>query len=455
VLVPGTTNFDIRGEYLPASGNEVKMKQLVRPKIAYIMSRFPHLPETFILREMNAMVESGWPISLYPLILQEQQVVHPEASSWVAQAKNLPFFSWAVLAANGRYLKQNPVRFFSIWGRTLKENLQSPNFFLRALALLPKAAYAAQQMEQEGIKHIHAHYATHPALVAWIVHQFTGIPYSMTVHAHDIFVRTAMLTTKLRAATFVAAISEFNREYLADMVGTWVRDKIHIVHCGILPDNYLISTNLLESNKPIEIINIGSLQPYKGQQYLIDACAHLRDWGIPFQCRIIGEGEERRRLEQLIVNHDLEGQVKLLGAKTQEEVAALLPTAHCYIQPSIITPLGKMEGIPVSIMEALACELPVIATQLSGIPELVRPNENGYLVPPADALALASMIAEVRQNYEAAKEMAVNGRRLVLQEFELKKNARHLSDLLEQSILSAHRYGDENLRVANLSTARD
>jgi glycosyltransferase involved in cell wall biosynthesis len=103
----------------------------------------------------------------------------------------------------------------------------------------------------------------------------------------------------------------------------------------------------------------------------------------------------------------------------------------------------------------LACELPVIATQLSGIPELVRPNESGYLVPPADALALASTIAEVRQNYDAAKEMAVNGRRLVLQEFELKNNADHLSDLLEQSILSAHRHGDENLRVANLSAARD
>ena len=431
------------------------MKQLVHPKIAYIMSRFPHLPETFILREMNSMVESGWPISLYPLILQDQEVVHPEASSWVTRAKHLPFLSWEVLAANGHYLKQNPVRYLSTWGRTLKETLQSPNFFLRALALLPKAAYAAQLMQQEGINHIHAHYATHPALVAWIIHQLTDIPYSMTVHAHDIFVRTAMLNTKIQTATFVAAISEFNREYLADLLGTWVRDKIHIVHCGILPDNYLPSTNFLESGKPIEIINIGSLQPYKGQQYLIDACAHLRDWGIPFQCRIIGEGEERRNLEQLIVNHHLEAQVQLLGAKTQEEVAALLPTAHCYIQPSIITPSGKMEGIPVSIMEALACELPVIATQLSGIPELVRPNESGHLVPPGDALALASTIAQVHQNYEAAKQMAVNGRRLVLQEFELKNNAHRLSELLDQSILSAHRHRDESLRVANLSTARD
>jgi glycosyltransferase involved in cell wall biosynthesis len=431
------------------------MKQLAHPKIAYIMSRFPHLPETFILREMNAMAEGGWPISLYPLILQDQEVIHSEASSWVTVAKDLPFLSWNVLAANGRYLKQNPVRFLSIWGQTLKENLQSPNFFLRALALLPKAAYAAQLMQQEGIKHIHAHYATHPALVAWIIHRLTDIPYSMTVHAHDIFVRTAMLKTKIQAATFVAAISEFNRDYLEDLVGDWVRDKIYIVHCGILPEKYLRSSNSLESGKPIEIINIGSLQPYKGQQYLIEACAYLRDWNIPFQCRIIGEGEERHNLEQLIVTHHLETQVKLLGAKTEEEVAALLPAAHCYIQPSIITPSGKMEGIPVSIMEALACELPVIATELSGIPELVKPNESGYLVPPADALTLASTIAQVHQNYEAAKQMAVNGRRLVLQDFELKNNACRLSELVERSILLASRCHDENLQAANLSTARE
>lgn len=410
------------------------MDDIKHPKIAYIMSRFPHLPETFILREMTALAESGWQISLYPLILQEQEIVHPEAKSWLAQAKNLPFLSWDVLVANGRYLKQNPVRFISVWIRTLKENWQSFNFFLRALALLPKAAYAAHLMQQEGIDHIHAHYASHPALVAWIIHQLTGIPYSMTVHAHDIFVRTAMLKTKLQDVTFVAAISEFNREYLANLLGDWVCDKIHIVHCGILPENYHPHTNELRSDQPIEIISIGSLQPYKGQKYLIEACAYLREQGIPFRCRIIGEGEERDNLEQQISEHQLGSQVKLLGAKTQEEVATLLRTAHCYIQPSIITETGKMEGIPVSIMEALACDLPVVATQLSGIPELVRADETGYLVPSADASALAAAIIQIYRNYGLAKQLATNGRRLVLQEFELTGNVNRLSHLFQQHL---------------------
>ena len=429
------------------------MGKTAYPKIAYIMSRFPHLPETFILREMNAMGESGWPISLYPLILQDQAVIHPEAKSWVAQAKRLPFFSWEVLVANGRYLKQNPLRFLATWARVLKENFSSPNFFLRALALLPQAAYAAQAMEQEGITHIHAHYATHPALVAWVIQQLADIPYSITVHAHDIYVRKAMLKTKLEGATFIAAISEFNREYLAAYAGSWVKDKIHIVHCGILPENYSPSTYTLSPGEPIEMITIGSLQPYKGQKYLIDACAHLRDLDIPFRCRLIGEGEERTALEQQIAAHQLAEQVQLLGAKTQEEVASLLATAHCYIQPSIITEAGKMEGIPVSIMEALACELPVIATQLSGIPELVRADQTGYLVPPAEAKALAEAVAHVYKHYEEAKRYGANGRQLVLQEFELNKNTQQLSRLLEQTISSSPKQHDNTLPMVNFSVA--
>lgn len=403
-------------------------------KIAYVMSRFPHLPETFILREMNALVEDGWPIALYPLVLQEQAVVHSEAQVWLSKARRLPFFSWGVVKANGRFFLKSPRQFLTIWVRTIKENLKSLNFLIRAIALLPKAAYAAQLMQQEGIQHIHAHYATHPALVAWVIHQLTGIPYSMTVHAHDIFVRTAMIETKLRDAVFIAAISEFNRAYLAKLVGEWVTEKIPVVHCGIVPENYQAHTNSLKAGQPIEIITIGSLQPYKGQTYLIEACARLRERQIPFRCRIIGEGEERPNLEKQIAAYQLESQVELLGAKTQEEVAQLLASAHCYVQPSIITPAGKMEGIPVSIMEAMACQLPVIASQLSGIPELVRPNETGYLVPPTDATALATALADMYNNYEKAVALAENGRKLVLEQFELRANVRQLSQLFQNSI---------------------
>jgi glycosyltransferase involved in cell wall biosynthesis len=396
------------------------------------MSRFPHLPETFILREMTELERHGWQVALYPLILQEQAVVHGEAQGWIPRAQWTPFVSAEVLAANSRALVGSPLRYAGLWRQIVWENRTSPNFLGRALALLPKAVAMARRMQQEGVAHIHAHYATHPALVAWLIHKLTGISYSITVHAHDIFVRTEMLATKLRDSSFVVAISEYNREYLARVVGPWVREKVHVVHCGVEPSQYQLRSALPERGGPFEIISIGSLQPYKGQRYLIEACSLLREQGVPVHCRIVGGGEEREALEAMIRAARLEGVVELLGPKPQEEVARLLPAAHCYVQPSIVTPSGKMEGIPVALMEALACALPVVATSLSGVPELVRAGETGRLVPPADAKALADALAAVYADPEGAAEMALKGRTLVMEEFALQSNVARLSALFER-----------------------
>jgi colanic acid/amylovoran biosynthesis glycosyltransferase len=404
------------------------------PKIAYIMTRFPHLPETFILREMTALKKQGWAVVLYPLILQQQTVIHAEAKPWLSRARLLPFISFDVIKANYRIFREEPYHYSKLWGQVVRENLSYPKFLIRAMALFPKTVYAARLMQQEGITHIHAHYATYPALAAWLIHQLTGISYSVTVHAHDIFVRTEMLGTKLRAATFIAAISEYNREHLVRVVGSWVREKTHIIHCGIVPDYYEPQTSMSEPKERFEIISIGSLQPYKGHPYLIKACALLRDQGVPLRCRIIGGGEERANLERLIREAQLEGLVELLGPQPQEVVARLLPTAHCYVQPSIITPAGKMEGIPVALMEALACELPVVATEISGIPELVQPDKTGYLVPPADVSALAKAISAVHNDPKRVAKMARAGRALVLKEFELSANVRQLAYLFNKQL---------------------
>lgn len=398
-------------------------------KIAYIMSRFPHLPETFILREMTELEHQGWQIALYPLIHQNQTVIHAEVESWLPRVRSLPFAATGVLVANAQALIQHPLRYLGLWGTSLWENRSSPGFLIRTLALFPKAVYAADRMRQEEITHIHAHYATHPALVAWLIHRLTNISYSITVHAHDIFVDQTMLATKLRDAAFVVAISEYNRDFLARTVGEWVRPKIRVIHCGIEPGNYTPQPSRTNWQERFELLSIGSLQPYKGQSYLIEACALLKARDIPVHCRIIGGGEEQAKLENLITKLDLQTTVELLGPQPQEEVARLLSTAHCYVQPSIITPSGKMEGIPVALMEALASALPVVATAISGVPELVRPGQTGYLVPPADVAALAKTLAEVFTNPDEAVQLGKAGRDLVLKDFELKENVTSLTQL--------------------------
>lgn len=399
--------------------------------IAYIMSRFPHLPETFILREMSELERLGRPVALYPLIQQRQSIVHAEARAWLPRARYTPHLSPAVALANARAMVGRPGACLRAWGLALRENLSHPGFLVRTLLVLPKATAMARQMAAEGVVHIHAHYATHPALAAWLIHRLTGISYSITVHAHDIYVRTEMLTPKVREAAFVIAISEYNRRLVARLVGDWALAKTHVVHCGVAPEDYPVAPGI--ETRPVgdrfDLMSIGSLQPYKGHRYLIDACAILRERGIPVRCRIVGGGAERADLEARIRQAELDGTVELLGAQPQEEVARLLPTAHCYVQPSVITRSGKMEGIPVSLMEALACRLPVVATDISGVPELVRPGETGYLAPPEDAPALADRLAEVYAQPAQAARLAEAGRQLVLREFNLHTNVKTLAAL--------------------------
>jgi colanic acid/amylovoran biosynthesis glycosyltransferase len=409
--------------------------------IAYMMSRFPHLPETFILREMSALEAQGWDVALYPLLVQEEAVVHPEAKRWLPRAHR--FELSRVVAANLKALRQKPRQYFKLLARLVWENRSSPGFLARALIVFPYAIEAADMMTQQKIAHIHAHYATHPALAAWLIHRLTDIPYSVTVHAHDIFVNRTMLPTKLKDAAFVVAISQYNRDFLSRVVGPWTSDKTHVIHCGIEPAHYRVSRRSKPNNsqlsslpyrkEPLEIISIGSLQAYKGQQYLVAACSMLYEKRIPFCCRIVGDGEERVRLENQIKQLGLEDHVVLLGAKTEAEVAELLAMANCYVQPSIVTPSGKMEGIPVALMEALAAELPVIASDLSGIPELVRPGETGYLVPAGNATALADALAQVYHHPEVGRALARAGRERVLAEFELQNNVQKLATLFEKA----------------------
>lgn len=402
-------------------------------RIAYIVSRFPKLSETFILREMIALEKSGWEVCLYPIILEKTKLVHAEAQPWLQRLSHYPWLSGKVIRANLALLFRSPFKYLSLWTQVILGNIKSPGFLIRAIMLFPKSVLIAEDLQEKKVTHIHAHFATHPAMAAWIMHQISGISYSITVHAHDIYVNRSMLEPKLRNASFIVAISDFNREFLARHYGDWVREKIKIVHCGIDTEVY---SNLSGSGGSVTgkktLVSIGSLQPYKGMQYLVNACAILKERGVSFVCKIIGEGEERKHLSELIARHGLEDHVELLGAKRQDEVAGLLREASCYVQPSVITETGKMEGIPVAMMEAMATNLPVIASKLSGIPELVRHGETGYLVPPGESQALADAIEYVLTHSAETSQIAASGRGMVRAEFDIYKNVNQLAELFSQ-----------------------
>lgn len=388
-----------------------------RRTVAVLLSRFPLVTETFILREVEEMERQGQPVLLVPLLREEPRVVHREAEPWVRRALYTPFLSPAIAAANLRALRRHPRRYAGLVGRVLRGTAPSAGFLARTLALLPKSVYLAERLHEAGVGHVHAHFATHPALVAHIVSGLTGVPYSFTVHAHDLFVRRTFLEEKIRSARFVRVISRFNRDLLARLYPDAVQDKVHVIHAGVDPDDYGASSP--EASGVPRLLCVAALKPYKGLPVLLEACRRLRDEGVAFRCDIVGDGPLRRHLEREIAARHLASLVHLLGPRRQDEVTQLLSRASLVVLPSVVAADGQTEGIPVSLMEAMAARRPVVASRLSGIPELIDDDESGWLVPPNDAAALATAVRRLLRDPELARRMGARGRAKVQSDFRL------------------------------------
>jgi len=399
-------------------------------RIGYVVSRFPQLSETFILREMDALEQEGWRISLFPLLTASAEVVHPAAVPWLSRARALPVLSLSVLMANSRALAKGPSSYLRLWCAVLCGYAGQPRSLVRALALVPSCVHLAEVVRRQRVPQLHAHYATYPLLACWVVHQLVGTPYSVTIHAHDIFTGTPMLARKLHAATAVVVISEYNRDFLIREVDRDLHDRTTVIRCGVDVSQYAGEHPAAAADGPLRVLCVGSLQEYKGQVHLVEACRLLVERGRAVHCVLVGGGPDGSALRRHIEEAGLEGIVELAGPRPQDEVTKLMRSADVYVQPSVIAADGQMEGIPVALMEALASGLPVVASALSGVPELVRDGETGWLVEPGDARVLASALEELMRRPDEAAVRARAGRSLVVTDYDLHSNVRRLSRLL-------------------------
>lgn len=402
----------------------------------YVLSRYPLLSETFILREMLELERQGHTLFVYPLRAVPGKR-HPRVNQLRARVWKTP---WLALGAHLYWLRRRPRAYLSTLAAIVWRNRSDANLWLGAVAYWGKAVAIAQRARVDGIDHIHAHYATHPALAAYVIHRLAGLPYSVTVHAHDIFCHQAMLAEKLRAAQSVVAISELNRSVIER---AWAASRLRppfppleVVHSGVEWERYAriasARTAFPPDRRALRLLAVGSLQPYKGHRFLVDACALLRQRGLPFTCRIVGGGELVARLRRQIRRLHLERMVWLEGPGDEAEVMAALAWADVFALPSVRARNGKMEGIPVALMEAMAAGLPVIASRLSGIPEIVVNERNGALVPPGDAAALAQAITRLR-DAPLRRRWGSNGARTVAAEFNLGANVVRLAALWTQT----------------------
>lgn len=403
----------------------------VRQPVAVLVSRFPLITETFILREITEMERQGQPVVLVPMIRENPDVVHEEALPWVDRALYTPFFSRGILASNSRAWMTRPGTMLRLLGWLIFGALLRPATMARSLLLFPKSVHLAGLLSGAGVAHMHAHFATHPTTMAVIISALTGISYSFTVHAHDIFIERSLLRRKVRDARFIRSISLFNKAFLENLYSAEAGEKIEVVHVGIEPGEYDVPAKA-RLDRPARILCVAAMRPYKGIPHLLEACRLLSDQDVDFRCDIIGSGPLLPAIRRTIARHRLDDRVRLHGAMPQRKVTAAVRQADIFVLPSVVASNGQMEGIPVALMEAMASRRPVIASALSGIPELVEDHVTGLLTDPANPRQLAAAIGILLESPTLRSKLAENGRRKVEASFTLSTTVRELIALLDR-----------------------
>jgi glycosyltransferase involved in cell wall biosynthesis len=395
-------------------------------RIAYVVSRFPDPSETFVLRELNAVERrAGVELELFVLFPPKHHFVHPDAERWVARAHRAS--PAAALAGTLYWLIRRPLRMCGALASVLGGHWRQPDRLLRALIASASAAAHARTMRRLQIDRVHAHFATYPALAAWLAGRLLDLPYSFTAHAHDIYVDQLHLGTLAREADAIAAISEFNRSFLEPYVGDSAT-PIELVRCGVVPSAYAFRERSLPREGPVRAICVATLNELKGHAVLLDALARGGAELQRLELDLVGSGPLEQELREQVQRLGLSGRVRFHGTRSEVEVAQLLDRADLFVLASVVARNGRMDGVPVALMEALATGLPVVASRLSGIPELVRDGETGVLARPGDPEDLARALRAVLADPEAAAARARAGRRLIEREFDIERSA---DDMLE------------------------
>lgn len=394
------------------------------PRFAWLTGEYPKVSHTFIGREIAALRAQGIDIltctirRTHPRDVMADQA--EEAASTYAVVDTARRAPHRLLAAHARIIARSPMTWLRAFRLALATGSPGIKARLWQLFYFAEAGLLAEHLRAKGVTHLHNHFSKASCSVAMLTSALSGIPFSFTMHGPDIFFEPERwrLDAKIARARFVCCISDFCRSQamLFSDPAHWA--KLHIVHCGIDPALYARADRAPGAH----LVVVGRLAAVKGVAVLIEAMARL---DIPdLHLTLVGDGPERAALETLARDRGVKARITFAGYKTSAEVARILSTADAFVLPSFA------EGLPVVLMEAMATGLPVIATQIAGIPELVRDGENGRLVPPGNVDALARAIGEVLSDPVRAKTHGQAGQVRVRTEHSAEIEAARLRTLL-------------------------
>lgn len=424
--------------------------------IAYILKGYPRNSEVFITNEIHLLESMGMGLHIFSAFKPTDHKSHTIVGKIHAPVTYLPevesaidsLFAYWILVNLPRYALSHLRVFLSqpmAYVKTAWEALWLSVHCRPEGKLIPKkvfykdfiraGAIAGQVLRSSNIQHLHAHFCHGATTMALFVSHLTGIPFSFTAHAKDIYLPKLnpgdLLQYKLERTQFVATCTDANRQYLQTLAPASV--PIHTIYHG-LDTNVFVPANTPEGDLPL-ILSIGRFVEKKGFAFLVRACRILKDRGHTFRCQIIGEpDEDSEPIQNLIEELQLEDLISIGAGRTQDELRALYKQATVFALPCQIVKNGDRDGIPNVLAEAMAMGVPVVTTHISGIPELITHEVDGLLVPQQDSVALAQGLEDVLSNQALRTRLGKAGRERICDIFDSKVNTVSLKTLFLSSL---------------------
>jgi glycosyltransferase involved in cell wall biosynthesis len=299
------------------------------------------------------------------------------------------------------------------------------------------SAWSASKIKEHDIKHVHSHFGSLSSTIAYFASHIASVPFSFTAHAKDIYVydmNEHLLAEKLFSSRFVITVTEYNRDYLYNHNPGLDQARIKVIKNGVAFEN--IEFTPVEAREKNLILGVGRLVPKKGFDILINACDILKRRGIAFKCIIAGNGPDGEMLLEKRNDLGLDNIIEFTGALTQDEILELMGKATVLCLPCRIAPDGNRDALPTVLLESMACGLPAVSTNISGIPEIIDTGENGVLVEPDDPVSIADAMERLLGSDELREKYSKSGLQKAKDHFDIKRNVGLLRDLFAESVES-------------------
>lgn len=393
-------------------------KNLEGAGFAYLFEKFPSFSQTFCVREVVAVRASGIEFPVYSIRKPCDEPLQ-DLCNCAGKVTYLPDTFSQILAedANFRRAARKALdELKELWGSEEEKRR------------IYEALWLGPVLRKAGIEHVHIHFAGLGARTAFWLNRLFGIRYSVTAHANDIFCDEPPERLKqiFEKASLVVTVSDFSLRFLQANYPA-CQSKVFRVYNGIDTGAFTVSSR--PEGRPL-IVSVGRYIEKKGFRYLVEACAQLKD--LDFECQIIGHGPLNDELKAQVVAAGLEGKVDIAGPRSEGEIKALLGRAHLFVLPCITGSDGAMDNLPTVIMEAMAAGLPCISTALAAVPEMILDGTTGYVVPEADAAALAERMRELLMDRDRAAGMAHLGLERAHALFDLQQTSHALIELFRK-----------------------